>query len=560
MTTGTRSARGRRLDTSVLLLGAVLVAGAAIVAWYSRHLTFSGDDWELVLMRRGHSASVFLTAHGQHLIAGPILVYKVLLHIFGASSYWPFMAVAITLDALCAALLYVLARRRIGPWAALVPAAILIVLGPAWQDLLWAFQMGFLGSIAAGLGALLLLERGDRRGDAGACALLVVSLAFGSMGIGFLFGVLVELLLGWRRRDDSLRRLWVVAVPLVLYGLWYLGYGEGDTQSQNVWRIPAYIADSLAASLGSITGLAGTAADASPYVVGLEYGRALAVAALAWLAWRATTGLSVSRRLWTIVAAALLVWIAAALSYYPGREPEQSRYQYLGAVLVLLAVIELARGWRPSPRAGTILAIATVAILVSNVGMLRDRAAFWAMNSDYAAAETGAIEVARDSVAPDFQPEDAATTAAIGVHNLAPLTAGAFLSGTASFGSPADSQAQLLRQPEAVREATDFVLAHAERLGLTPIPALPAGLSCRRIAPTGGTIALAAPSGTFALRAAGNAAATVSLRRFADAFRFVVFPVLAAGQEATFTLPADRAPTIPWHVQIATAGSIRLCS
>ena len=34
------------------------------------------------------------------------------------------------------------------------------------------FQMGFMGSLACGLGALLALERGDRRGDWLACALL----------------------------------------------------------------------------------------------------------------------------------------------------------------------------------------------------------------------------------------------------------------------------------------------------------------------------------------------------------------------------------------------------
>ena len=66
---------------------------------------------------------------------------------------------------LCTGLLYVYARRRIGPWPALLPAALLLTLGPAWQNILWPFQIGWLISLAAGLGALLRsTARARRRG------------------------------------------------------------------------------------------------------------------------------------------------------------------------------------------------------------------------------------------------------------------------------------------------------------------------------------------------------------------------------------------------------------
>ena len=64
-----------------------------------------------------------------------------------------------------AILLFLYLRRRVDPWLALLAAGIVLFLGPAFDDLIWDFQMGFTGSLAFGLGALLMLERGDRRGD-----------------------------------------------------------------------------------------------------------------------------------------------------------------------------------------------------------------------------------------------------------------------------------------------------------------------------------------------------------------------------------------------------------
>jgi hypothetical protein len=87
-----------------------------------------------------------------------------------------------------------------------------------------------------------------------------------------------------------------------------------------------------------------------------------------------------------------------------------------------------------------------------NVRTLDGRGAFWSENSAYIAAETGAMEVARDTVAPDFVPEDAITAAAIGVHNLQPVSAGPYLSAVRAFGSAADRPQDILKRPEPVRQ------------------------------------------------------------------------------------------------------------
>ena len=49
------------------------------------------------------------------------------------------------------------------------------------------------------------------------------------------------------------------------------------------------------------------------------------------------------------------------------------------------------------------------------------------------------MEVARDTIAPDFVPEDYFTAAAIGVHNLQPVSARPYFAAVDAFGSAADS-------------------------------------------------------------------------------------------------------------------------
>ena len=64
-------------------------------------------------------------------------------------------------------------QARITPWVATVVVLPLIVLGAGSQNLLWAFQIGFLGSVALGLGAMLLVNHAgtwQRRDWAGARA------------------------------------------------------------------------------------------------------------------------------------------------------------------------------------------------------------------------------------------------------------------------------------------------------------------------------------------------------------------------------------------------------
>lgn len=109
-------------------------------------------------------------------------------------------------------------RRRVGDWLALFAVTLVPFLGPAWEVLLWPFEIGFVGSVFFGLAALLSMERGDWRGDITACLFLTLSAGFSDLGILFLVGGAIALALSPRER--WLSRAYVAAVPVLLLGAW----------------------------------------------------------------------------------------------------------------------------------------------------------------------------------------------------------------------------------------------------------------------------------------------------------------------------------------------------
>ena len=177
------------------------------------------------------------------------------------------------------ALLYVYLRRRVGDWVALAAVLPILVMGSAYEDLLSAFQIGYFGSMAFGIGALLAIERADGRGDAFACVLLVASLAFAEIALAFAAGVLVAIAL----QRGPLRRAWVVAVPILLYAVWYPTFGQsgahlGPSSSHSTTSRPAR-RTSWTGSRAAPARCSGSALRCSSAAAeGCEWGRPLLVA------------------------------------------------------------------------------------------------------------------------------------------------------------------------------------------------------------------------------------------------------------------------------------------
>ena len=162
-------------------IGLSIFAAAAVctIVWLvilDRGDSFFFDEWDFINLASttGYWHNV-LQPHQGHPSMIPYTIYEVLLRIVGMRHYGPYQAVLLFLDVSCGTLLFLLLRRKIHPIAAGALPALLMLLGPSWQDILWPFQIGFLGSVAGGLGALVLIDRRTRRADIGACICLLAS-------------------------------------------------------------------------------------------------------------------------------------------------------------------------------------------------------------------------------------------------------------------------------------------------------------------------------------------------------------------------------------------------
>ena len=97
---------------------------------------------------------------------------------------------------------FVLLARRLPPWAALVGVVPLLVLGSGYENLLWAFQIGFVGSVAAGTWGLVALETDHRRWTAVLGSGTRRPIALASSGMGLFFAPRRAV----RSRDPAFRR------------------------------------------------------------------------------------------------------------------------------------------------------------------------------------------------------------------------------------------------------------------------------------------------------------------------------------------------------------------
>ena len=214
----------------------------------TRGLIFTQDEWDLLQFRLDWKPSSFLDPANQHLLALTFLLYKLLFVTVGIDHYWPYRVMEIGVHLLCVFLLFLVVRRRLGDVPALLVTLPMMVLGSAWELLLMPYDVQWLISLAALLGFLLLFERRDRRSEAVCCLLLVVGFTASSMGLPMLAGALLAIL----RDQDRRRRLWIVLLPIALYGLWFVTWRVGAAnQRPDTFAIdPIWLFNLMAATFG----------------------------------------------------------------------------------------------------------------------------------------------------------------------------------------------------------------------------------------------------------------------------------------------------------------------
>ena len=182
-------------------------------------------------------------------MAVPFAVYQLLFRTVGLGHYAAYRVLVAVAHVACAAAVFEFARRRIGP-AALLLAVPIAFFGSGWEYELQGVNFGFTASIALGIAALLALDRADRRGDRLACGLLVLGLAFSEFAALFAVGIAAALTI----QDKSLRRGWIWAVPLLLYGAWWLAFYEPAAAHHELIKVPKFAADMAASAAGGLFG------------------------------------------------------------------------------------------------------------------------------------------------------------------------------------------------------------------------------------------------------------------------------------------------------------------
>ncbi len=533
----------RRLPTT-LLAAASAISAIVLVALCTR-LTFLIDDWDLLLHRRGFTLDTFMVPHGEHPSMSLIAVYKAIQATFGMSSLTPYAVVATLTFVASVVLFFVWASRRVGERLALIASLPLLFLGSAWEDLLTPFQLGYFAPMACGLGALLLLERRDRRGNAWCCALLVLSITFQSLGLIFIAGVTVAMLLGRSVRG----RAWVVAVPFILYCLWYVGWHSDINQFSfdNLATAPAYVLDGFASSAAALFGLDG----------GLVWGRPLLAGLIVLAGLRLFRLGSVPSGFWVALTLGVTFWLLIALNASIGRPPDASRYAYPGAVFLLMCAAELVVDYRPGRTAFAVgLGVAVVAV-AGNLWALNDGFSKSRSATDVVRGDLAGLEIAADTVDPGFVLDGDNS----GFNYFTLVDAGSYLSAAEKFGSPAYTPTELADAPEASKVAADKVLVAALGLHLEPGSAAGPinGPGCERIEGSGdGPGSVNLPTGGAVITAPSKAGAEILIRRYATSDPLDLGQI-PAGTAATLSIPADRSEQ-PWQVAVAAGGgAVTVC-
>lgn len=551
-------------------LGIALIASGLLLLHLTRGTTFWVDEWNFITGRRGNSVNTFLSPYQGHFSLVPVVIYRLFFDAFGISSYTPYRALVIALSLVVAILLFAYARRRVGAVCALLLTTLLLFLGPGWQNTMWAFQSAWLIVAAAGIGALMLLDRRSLKSDIAACVLTLVAVSSTSVGIAFAVGIAVDVALTRRRWRDA----WIPGIPLLLYAIWALHYHPTPIAWSAVTAVPSNVPQAAAAALSALTGISGIA----PFNQNgnaLIYGVPLLVVGLVLAAWIATRrGLSARVVSLVVILAVFTVMLTLVRAGADGLL--SSRYLYFYCLLMALLIAEVARGMRPSLPAQAALTGVCCLAVVSNIGILRASGDYIRESGAQTKGALTALDLDRTTTPPD-------TLAQIALYPYMRLSAGAYFAASDALGTPAYTVSQLLSSdakaqstadaqmvsdgivtfgPEtgATRSATFSITASAVTNGtasraagcvrLMPIAAMLPGASA--------SFVVSVPRAPARLSVtAGRAGVAVSIRRFAPTFTSL--GRVQPGRSGVVTIRRDSAAQ-PWYLQLSSIAPVQVCA
>ena len=234
-------------------LGGIL----AFVTYTARGQWFFGDEWDFISFRgiRGTHKFGLWTPHNEHWSTIPILLWRAIFHFVGIGSYWPYMFLLFAAHLACVHFLWRILRRlpHVTEPMAMTGAVVLGLFGAGWENLLWAFQIGFIGSLAFGLGLVAAIDRtGDRRRVIAVATGAVLSLMMSGISVVMVGVVGLTALAKWNWRKALL-----VTVPAgVVYLAWFEHFAKPSLAAQeqlhgSIGDIPRYVVGGVGGTFGN---------------------------------------------------------------------------------------------------------------------------------------------------------------------------------------------------------------------------------------------------------------------------------------------------------------------
>lgn len=510
---GIRPIHRWRLSEPVVV-GLVALAAFIVPLFLARGTTFWFDEWKFILGRDHLTIDTIFQPHNDHPAPLLVLFYNALMHIVGLDTYVAYRAVAHAAHVAVALTIYCYVRRLVPFSAALSLFAVLASYGPGWENILWAFQLGWTGSLAFGLVALVLSSYHSRRAYwlIGIC--LVVSTSFSSLGLLFIFGIAVKWLL--TRRPGLL----AACLPAALaYAVWFAmfydfytvraseRYGFDYSLPVQLMGLPHFAtvmwADAFAGAFGLLPWQPPEAQTGPPTPAPWGVALLVLVAAIAvvrvlnhcatvsnassggsatqgtrgvrraWFSkalWWATTRLRIRVRRDDQQATALAV--VSILLFFTllvgvGRaffdRPSTSRYLYVTVCFIALLTAHAIGGFlhqQPSAvRRGLSTLLLALALFASlaNLGLLRRGALYLRAQAAHTRATLYFLDLARPFLPRSFVAEP-----------MFDIRAGAYYRVRDRFGSPVNGTARITSEADGLRAEVDQLLVRSGALLVDP--------------------------------------------------------------------------------------------
>ncbi|HUY46348.1 MAG TPA: hypothetical protein VMV92_11555 [Streptosporangiaceae bacterium] len=344
-----------------------------------RRMWFWFDDWDFV-QDRGlvHSRLGLWAPHNDHWSTLPILAYRALLTQFGMRSYLPFLVLLVAAHLALAHVLWRMSLRGgADPVIATVLVGVFAVLGAGWQNLGWAFQIGFVGSVLFGWLWLWATDHDGGFGgrDVGGWALGLVSVMCSGIGVPMLMVVAIAVSLRRGIRQAAA----AVSVPVVAFLVWYELYGRLARRSapidrNTLFQIGAYAWGGIENAFSSSVGFTGAGA---VLAVALVYGllrRPVCVSPSDAVARAGAVGVVLT-----------YLFIGIGRSGLGNLQADRTRYVYIAIALVLPAAALLLSGlFRPTAGRTLVFLLLCSVILVINANDLRVAESNYAAQADAA--------------------------------------------------------------------------------------------------------------------------------------------------------------------------------